>query len=343
MAEPTRVRVASAAILFAVLVVGGGVLLWVMTDHTYSLFESIYFALYTVATVGYGELPGMESSRPARAVAMVLMVTGVAAIAFFQSTLTTMLVEGAIGRVFRRTRMDRRIASLKNHTVVCGCGRTGKFVAEELAAAHLPFVAIDIDEGQLERLNDELGGKLLYVAGDATEDDVLMAAGIERAGGVVAAMPEDRDNLFVTVAARSFNPRARIVAKAVTIGTEAKLQRAGANATVSPHQIGGLRLVTELIRPYTAEFLDSMMRGSGEDQLRFEDVEIRGGGPYEGSRLLDAPIRSEANVLVVAIRRPDGTFVYNPSAEQTLDRGASVVVLGTAEGVRRLREMLGSD
>jgi voltage-gated potassium channel len=330
----------SAALLTAI-VVGGGTVFWFLVGDAYSYFDSIYFALITVSTVGYSELPRMELHPVARIVVMTMIVAGVGAVALFQSSLTAVLVEGVIGRAFRRRRMDKRIASLKAHTIVAGGGRTGRFVIEELIANRLPFIVVDKNEPGLARLNDELGGELLYVVGDATDDHVLIAAGIERASGLVTALAEDPENVFVTISARSLNPKVRIIAKAVNPGTEEKLVRAGASATVSPLRIGALRLVTELLRPHTAEFLDTMMRGSGEQQLRFDDVEVRKGGKYEGRSLREAPIREQANVLVVAIRGPDGHFVYNPAADQRLESGSYVVVLGTREGVTRLRQMVG--
>ncbi|HEX4335796.1 MAG TPA: potassium channel protein [Polyangiaceae bacterium] len=341
MADPTRARLVFSAALLTAVVVGGGTAFWLLVGETYSFFDSIYFALITVSTVGYSELPRMELHPPARIVVMTLIVAGVVAVALFQSSMTAVLVEGVIGRAFRKRRMEKRILALKSHTIVAGCGRTGRFVVQELTASRLPFVVVEKDPEMFARLNLEYNGELLHVIGDATDDHVLTAAGVERAWGLVTALAEDPENVFVTISARSLNPRVRIVAKAVTLGSEAKLMRAGANATVSPHRIGALRLVTELLRPHTAEFLDSMMRGTGEEQLRFDDVEVCKGGKFEGRSLREAPIREEANVLIVAIRGPDGRFVYNPPADSKLEQGSYVVVLGTRDGVSRLRQMVG--
>jgi voltage-gated potassium channel len=284
----------------------------------------------------------MDLHPSARIVVMCMIVTGVAVVALFQSSLTAVLIEGIIGKAFRRRRMERRIGALNGHTIVAGCGRTGRFVIHELAASEQPFVVVDHNADELAKLNDEEhGGNLLFVVGDATDDHSLIEAGVERAGGLVTALADDPENVFVTISARSLNPKIRIVAKTVSVGSEGKLVRAGANATVSPHRIGGLRLVTELLRPHTAEFLDSMMRGTGEGQLRFEDVEVRAGTRYEGQSLREAPIREEANVLIVAIRGKDGQFVYNPPADQRIQSGSYIVVLGTRDGVTRLREMMG--
>jgi voltage-gated potassium channel len=251
------------------------------------------------------------------------------------------MVEGVIGKALRRGRMERKIGALKHHTIVAGCGRTGRFVIEELVGSGRPFVVVDRDLVLLEQLNEELGGRLLWVLGDATDDQCLLAAGVERATGMVTALTDDPDNVFVTISARSLNPSLRIVSKVVSLGAEAKLERAGANATVSPHRIGGLRLVTELLRPHTAEFLDQMMRGTGDGQLRFDDVEVHHGNRYEGQTLREAAIRDKANVLVVAMRGADGKFIYNPPAEERICSGCYIVVLGTSDGIGKLRSMMG--
>lgn len=331
-----------SAVLLTTVVVGGGTIFWSL-EQSYSLFDSIYFALITVSTVGYSELPRMELHPTARLVVMGMIVTGVAVVALFQSSLTAVLIEGIVGKAFRRRRMERRIAALSGHTIVAGCGKTGRFVLQELAAGGHPFVVVDRDEEELTKLNEEThDGNLLYVVGDATDDQSLIQAGVERASGLVTALADDPENVFVTISARSLNPKIRIVAKAVSISSEGKLLRAGANSTVSPHRIGGLRLLTELLRPHTAEFLESMMRGTGDGQLRFEDVEVCAGTQYEGQTLRQAPIREETNVLIVAIRGRDGRFIYNPPAEERIQSGSYIVVLGPADGVKRLREMMGN-
>jgi voltage-gated potassium channel len=336
----TRSRFLLSLGLLTFVVLGCGLLFWALEGSAYSLFDSIYFALITISTVGYSELPRMELMPFSRVLVMVMIVAGVGTVAFFQSSLTAVMVEGVIGRAWRRRRMDRKIAELKGHTIVAGCGRTGRFVIEELIGSDTPFVVIDKDEALLEELNEELGGKLLWVVGDATDDQSLKAAGVERATGLVTALTDDPENVFVTISTRSLNPQIRIVSKVVAFGAEAKLERAGANATVSPHRIGGLRLVTELLRPHTAEFLDQMMRGTGEGQLRFDDVQVMRGTRYDGQTLREAAIRDKANVLVVAIRGADGKFSYNPPAEQRIQAGSYIVVLGTRDGVEVLREMM---
>jgi voltage-gated potassium channel len=338
MRELSIQRVLSALVIFALIVVAGGVGIWVLGEGRYGIFESIYFSLYTVATVGYSELPGMESNLPVRVVSGVVIVAGIGAIAFFQSTLTAMLVEGVIARAFRRRRMDRKISNLEGHFVVAGCGRTGKFVAEELATVGRDFVAIDRDEGLLERLNEELSGRMLYVVGDATDDHTLIQAGAPRAAGIVAALSDDRDNLFVTLSMRSLNPTARIVSKAVEVDNEAKILRAGADAIVSLNRMGGMRLVSELVRPKVTAFLDNMLTIT--KNLRFEEVEIPIHSPWVGHTLREVPIRDRTNLLVVALHLPDKSYVYNPSPDQALTAGMQLIVMGESDSVEKLRKLI---
>jgi voltage-gated potassium channel len=168
---------------------------------------------------------------------------------------------------------------------------------------------------------------------------VLRAAGIERASSIIAALSEDRDNLLVTLSVHTLNPVARIVAKVVEGENEAKMLRAGADATVSPLRIGALRLVSEVVRPKVTEFLDQMLRTT-EKNLRFEEVELSPTSPFIGKSLREVPIRVETQLLVVAVHEADGTFTYNPAPEYRLSHGTRLIVMGAAEGVRRLRRLV---
>jgi voltage-gated potassium channel len=180
------------------------------------------------------------------------------------------------------------------------------------------------------------------VIGDATDDHVLERAGIARARGVIATLHEDRDNLFVTITARALNGRARIVAKAVEASTEPKLRRAGANAVVSPNYIGGMRLVSEMIRPATVAFLDRMLRDRDGNQLRIEEVKIPDASRLIGRRLAETKIRN-SGALVIAIHEPNDNYAYNPRGEHVLQAGAALIVLASAPDVRQLKDALERD
>jgi voltage-gated potassium channel len=213
-------------------------------------------------------------------------------------------------------------------------------VIDELHTVKQPFVVIERDADKIERYNEEeYGGELLFIVGDATEDSTLKEAGIERAAGLVSALTDDRDNLFVTLSARELNPKARIVSKVVDSENEPKILRAGADSTVSPTRIGGLRLASELVRPKVTEFLDQMMRLT-EKNLRFDEVELPKDSKYIKKSLAQIPIRQKTNLLVVALHEPTGEFIYNPSPDQPLQPGIQLIVIGEPDEVQRLRRMV---
>ncbi len=333
-------HVAIALSLLFLVVMVGALGLFLLGGGNYSFFDTAYFALITVSSVGYSELPQMEKFPVARIVTVVLIVCGVAAIAFFQSTLTTLLIEGYIGKAFRSRVMNQKIAALSNHFVVAGCGRTGRYVVEELVATHLPFVVVDQDEAKLAHLAEELKMELLCVVGNATDDHVLIAAGVERASGVIAALPTDPDNLFITLSARALNPSSRIVSKVVEIENEPKIFRAGADSVVSPHRIGGLRLVSQLIRPRVTEFLDRMLRVT--KNLRFDEVMVPESSEYANKILRDIPIRQQTQLLVIALHEPGDHYVYNPGPDAEVKAGAGLIVMGEPEDVAKLRTLFGA-
>ncbi len=332
-----RVGLGFSTLMIVVLL--GGLVLYLIGGGEYSFWQTAYFALITVATVGFFELPNMQVHPGARVATAIMIIFGIGSIAFFESTVTALLIEGIIGKLFRRRRMQNRILALTDHLVIAGVGRTGEYAVHELYGAEQPFVAIDRDEGVLEKLNRQLDGKLLFVHGDATEDEILIQAGVARAKGVLSALTDDRDNLFVTLSARSLNPKARIVSKVADAENESKMTRAGADATVCPQRIGGMRLVSELVRPNVTEFLDQMLRITGR-HLRFEEVDVPKGSPYAGRTLREVPIREQTSLLVVAMRLQDGSYVYNPSSDQAIEVGKRLIVIGDVRGVKKLRQLL---
>jgi len=326
----------------AVIVVGGATLFW-LGHGRWTWSEALFMSVITVSTVGFSELPGIDHVPFARAAIVAIILGGLGTVAYFQSAMTALIVEGVIGHAWRSNRMKKEILRLVDHVVVTGIGSTGKHVIEELIATGTPFVAIDKNHEHLQRISDELmNGKMLFVHGDATEDHTLLEAGVERAKGVIAALTHDRDNLFVTLSARALNARARIVTKVVEPEALPKMMRAGANATVSPNIIGGRRMASELIRPEVVEFLDQMLRDR-DRTLRLEEVDVPDGSPYVGHALRDVPIRRVSNALVVAIRDRDRRFQYNPGPETLLEGGTVLVVLGETPDMSVLRKLIGGD
>jgi voltage-gated potassium channel len=325
---------------FASLVVVGSVAYFALGSGRWSIADCAYMAVITISTVGFYELGHMREVPGARAVTVALIVGGLGVLAYMQSNLTALLIEGVIGNAWRMRRMQKEIATLSDHIVVAGAGGTGKHVIEELRATRTPFVVIDRNEATLRQVSAELcAGKMLYVHGDATADHALLAAGVQRAKGVVAALTQDKDNLYVTLSVRSLNPAARIVSKVVEDEAAPKILKAGASSTVNPTMIGARRLASELIRPEVNEFLDQMLRDK-DKTLRLEEVTIGRGSSLVGLCLKDAPIRKETRALVVAVRATDNAFVYNPDPDYVIAQGTTLIVLGEAESISKLRQIV---
>jgi len=306
------------------------------------LADCAYMTVITISTVGFYELGHMREVPGARFLTVTLIVSGLGVLAYMQSSLTALFVEGAIGQAWRRRRMLREIADMSGHIVVAGAGSTGKHVIEELLATRTPFVAIDRSEHVLDQVSEELcggSGKMLHVHGDATLDHILVAAGVARAHGVVAALTHDKDNLYVTLSARSLNARARIVSKVVEDEAAPKIIKAGATSIVNPTMIGGRRLASELIRPVVNEFLDQMLRDKDKN-LRLEEIVIERGSSFHGVALKDTPIRRETRALVIAVRAADRTFTYNPDPEYVITDGTTLIVLGETDSIVKLRQLV---
>lgn len=333
----SRLAIAFGAVL-VVTGIGVGGFYW-LGHGRWALHECLYMTITTLFTVGFGEiLPGFEDVPHARSFTMVLIVLGVGTFLYFASTLTAIILEGDLQAAFRKTRMRKQIEKLSGHVIVCGSGSTGWHVVEELLSSRVPVCVIEQDQERVERLV-EAHPQVPYIQGDATEDAVLMEAGVERARGVVGALSSDKDNLFVVVTARQANPGCRIVARVSEVRAIEKLRKAGADAVVSPNYIGGMRMSAELLRPHVVEFLDEMLRDKDKN-LRIEEVAIGQGSAFVGQTLGSSRFRQVADVLVLAIRDATRGFVYNPGPDLVLTDAMKLIVLGPMDAVHKLRDLL---
>jgi len=341
-------RLARSVFFLAIVLAIGTFGYWYIgrsAGHDYALADCLYMTAITIASVGYTEVFPVREVPYMQGFTMVLILLGVLSLVYFSSAVLALFVESDLRHAWRQTRMRKVIDRMKNHIIVCGAGATGATVIRELVAIQHEFVAIDTDAERLKRIESEIGaGKVPHIAGDATDDDVLLQAGIERARGVVVALPEDKDNLFVTVSARQLNPGARIVARGIESGTAEKLKRAGANEVISPNAIGGMRMVSVMVRPTVVEFLDKMLRDR-EKNLRIEEVPIPEGSPLAGKALKDTPIRKITDLLVIAAYQPDSAqdYVYNPGPDFVLRKGVVIIVLGMVDDVVRLRKYVNGE
>lgn len=298
-------------------------------------FDAFYMTVITLATVGYGETHPLSPGGRGFTIGLILVGIGVLTYAF--STLTAFIVEGDLRDALRRRRMQAKIAELEGHFIVCGGGHTGRIILEELEKTGRSVVLVDQDKDVVEHLSQK---GALAIAGDATDDETLTAAGIQRAKGLFGALPTDPGNVFVAITARGLNPALRIVSRQQERGVEDKLRRSGADVAVDPGLIGGLRMASEMIRPAAVGFLDSMIRAEGK-VFRIEEVPVvdRVGGQPVG------PVKGSEGgaALVLAVRLADGkTYDINPVPDRKMTPGEVLVAMGSKEQIKDLRDRLGA-
>lgn len=296
----------------------------------WSFFDGLYMTVITMGGVGYREIHPL--SPLGQVWTMLVIVAGVGALGFAVITVIDFMVEGHFSVLLEGRRMDKRISGLSAHHVVAGLGRVGTVVGEEFEAQGVPFVVIDADEDAIERARDR---GWTWVKGDATEEETLREAGIERARSLTAALDSDAANVFATLTARDISPDLFIVARATTPSAEGKLARSGADRVITPTEIGGRRMASMVMRPRVVDFLDVVTRGQGLE-FKLEQIVLNDGDPYVGTTIGEAHIRSKTGVYVLAIESADGTVNQNPAPETALRSGDHLVVLGSEDQLQAL-------
>ena len=338
-----RNRLLMGFVAMLVVVVGGATGYWFLGDGQWAWADCLYMTVITVTTVGYGETLGdMEHVHYARAFTVLLLVFGTGVLVYFASTITAFVVEGELKNVLDAKRRQKRIRKMKDHFVVCGAGSTGRHVITELLTTDHAVLAIDVNEAELREIQAAFPGKSFsYLVGDATDDEILNAANIASARGVACALSEDKDNLYLVVATRWLNATCRIIARCAELSHVDKLKRAGADAVVSPNFIGGMRMVSEMVRPAVVRFLDEMLRDT-KAPMRIEEVTLGAGAALVGKTLREVDIRGRYGMNVLAVKAADGDgWEYNPPGDRVLRDRMILVVLGSATQVRELRAATG--
>lgn len=303
----------------------------VIGGKQHSLVDAVYMTVITLTTVGYGEIIDMSHSPGGRVFTMFLLIGGFGIVAYSLPTLTAFLIEGDLNHLFTRRRMERKIAEMSGHYVVCGDGTVSAYVTEELAASGRDVVYVAGTESALAMVQADVPG----FSGDPADDQNLRDAGIERAAGVVACMDSDKDNILVVLTARRMAPNARIIASTERNETEAKLRAVGADAIVSPTRIGGLRMASELVRPTVVSFLDHMLRDK-QANLRVEELKVGDTVPT-GATLANLHIEDIPGAVLLAVRRGDSdAFEFKPPVATLLTPGLILVLMVDSGGRERL-------
>ncbi len=297
----------------------------------WSLLDSLYMTIITMGTIGYGETHPLSPSGRVFTIILIIASLGIAGYAI--SSIGAFIVEGELYNVIRGRRMDRRLTNLKNHIILCGGGRVGLAIADECYKTRTPFMIIEQDPAALQPILQI--GDILYLEGDATQDETLRLAGIERAKGLVAALGQDKDNVFIVLSARSLNPKLRIVSRVTDEKNAEKLLKAGADEVVSPTMIGGLRMASVMLRPTVVNFLDQMLRLT-DQTLRVEEIHVDRIAGLVGKTLAEADLRQRTGMLVVAIKPPGGTPQFNPDGQIVLKHDDILIVMGTPDQIAAL-------
>ena len=313
-----------------------------------TLTEAVYVTIVTIGTVGYGDITthsaipkGTLRHEVGEIFSCLLIILGISAFIYAIGVVTEYVVSGEIQRESRRRKMQQRIARLRGHFVVCGGGETGLHILRELVRTRRPFVLVEQSEERLKELEGEFP-QLLFVEGDATLEANLILAGLEQAAGLVAALPDEKDNLVLAITAgqrrERLAPGFRIAAKVTDAeGAGPKLRLAGADAVVAPSAISGRRMVAEMFRPAVTTFMDRMLRDS-RAVMRIEEATIQPRSPLDGLTLAQAQLPQQVGLVIAALRK-GGILVCNPGGDQQLEAGDVLIAIGDMDRIARLRQL----
>ena len=298
--------------------------------------DCMYMTVISLTGVGYGEVLQVTGNVPAQIFTMILITFGMGIILYGISAMTALIVEGELSGILKRQKMQKDISKMKDHYIVCGGGETGLPLISELVSNKESVVLIEQDPKQLERL--ESIGEITYIAGDATEDENLVAASVGKAAGIIVCLPSDKDCLYVTMTARMLNRNMRIISRMTDRKHEAKLRIAGANGVVSPNAIGALRMASEMIRPTVVDFLDKMLRSS-QGTLRLNELVLSENGTFSGKTIRESGIKDKFGLLIVGIREKQGTITFNPPPSLALGVGSTLIVMGEVTNLKKAKNI----
>ena len=303
----------------------------------WKILDAIYMTVITITTVGYGEVRAVSPTGRVFTIALICMGMGI--IAYTLGMVAQAMVELQVRSILGRKRLGLKIKSIKNHYILCGYGRIGRIISQELKASRIPLLVIDNNPDSKQGLEQQ---DIPYIIDDATSEDVLIEAGIERAKGLISVVLSDADNLFITMTARGLNPGLFILARAEEEKSHKKLLRAGANRVVLPYLIGGQKMAHTITKPAVTDFLELTIHDK-DIELELGELLVKARSRLKGVTLADSGIRQEMNVIIVAIRKENGEMAFNPSSETRIETGDTLIALGPDNDLKKLSTILSGE
>jgi voltage-gated potassium channel len=321
--------------LIFLVIMAGSTGYYIIFNGEPAFLDCLYMTVVSLTTVGYGEVIEVSGNAKAEIFTMALITFGMGIILYGISSLTALLLEGELTGIFRKKKMAKQIDKLNDHYIVCGGGETGSGVISELHKNKETVVLIEENQERIERCKTLCD--LLYIQGDATDDENLIDAGIDRAAGIVITLPSDKDTLYVTMTARMLNQKTRIISRMTNRNLESKLFKAGANAVVCPNAIGALRMASEMIRPAAVDFLDRMLRSSRGD-IRIHELKVSENSRFNQKEIQQCGLRERYGLLILGAKTKANDIEFNPPPSQKLTVGTTLIVMGAVGQIAKAKD-----
>ena len=298
----------------------------------WSFVDSFYFTITTLSTVGYGDFT--PETTAGKFFAVFIIIFGVGMMFYSLVLMAETFIEARLRNLLGRGKLEKAIEKMHNHYIICGGGRIGFLICRELIAGKMPCVVIDNNPEVIQKAQDE---GFIYCKGDATQDKVLIEAGIKRAKGIVCVLPSDAENLYVILTAKDLNQQIHIISRSEEEASEHRLLRAGADRVMSPYTLGGVRMAMAILRPAMLDFIEITTRQQSLE-LRMEEIAICKGSPFITQSLEDSGIRKRYGLIIVAVKKDSGKMIFNPMANYIIAEGDRLIAMGEDENVKQFAE-----
>jgi voltage-gated potassium channel len=330
----------SALIAFGFLFIIGWIgVLGYMIIEDLNFTRAVYMTVITIATVGFKEVVPLSPVGMWFTSFLIIISFGI--FVFAVSSFTRYVIDGVMRNYYRDRKVIKRIEKLSGHTIICGYGRNGSQAALDLLFRKVPFIVIENNQELIEKLSTT--DNILYVAGDATKDEVLLQAGIKRAKALITTFPDDADNLYVVLSAKEINPELTVISRASDENSDIKLKRAGASNVIMPDRVGGQRMAKLVIQPDVVEFIDYIMLQE-PDNVFLEELTCESiASCFNGKKIRELDIRNRSGANIIGLKQEDGIYVINPSPDVVLSKSDKIFVLGTFSQINHLKKLLLSE